>query len=151
MSAHSLLSRLRRRPVAQSENTANSPRGWKPIILLKKHHSHEEIERFYRLANFCLVTSLHDGMNLVAKEFIAARGDEKGVLVLSQFTGASRELKDALIINPYDGEQTAEAIHTALTMSPTEQTRRMRNMREVVRSYNVYRWAAEILKTLTNL
>ena len=132
-------------------NALFESKGWKPIILLKKHHSHEEIERFYRLANFCLVTSLHDGMNLVAKEFIAARGDEKGVLVLSQFTGASRELKDALIINPYDGEQTAEAIHTALTMSPTEQTRRMRNMREVVRSYNVYRWAAEILKTLTNL
>lgn len=124
---------------------------WKPIVLLKKHHSHEEIERFYRLANCCLVTSLHDGMNLVAKEFVAARGDEKGVLILSQFTGASRELKDALIVNPYDGEQTAEAIHTALTMSPTEQTKRMRNMREIIRSYNVYRWAAEILKTLTNL
>lgn len=124
---------------------------WKPIVLLKKHHNHEEIERFYRIADCCIVTSLHDGMNLVAKEFVAARNDEKGVLVLSQFAGASRELNDALIVNPYDGEQTAEAIHAALTMSPSEQTKRMRKMREVVRNYNVYRWSAEILKTMTNL
>lgn len=124
---------------------------WTPIVLLKRHHSHEEIEQFYRIADFCLVTSLHDGMNLVAKEFVAARDDEKGVLVLSQFTGASRELKDALIINPYDGAETAEAIHAALTMSPVEQTKRMKNMRETVRNYNVYRWAAEIIKTLSGI
>ena len=79
---------------------------WKPIVLLKRQHSHEEIQRYYRAADLCLVTSLHDGMNLVAKEFLAAREDEQGVLILSRFTGAARELRDALIVNPYDTEQT---------------------------------------------
>ncbi|MBU1000288.1 trehalose-6-phosphate synthase [Patescibacteria group bacterium] len=125
--------------------------GWKPIILFKRHHTQEEISRFYKLANVCLVTSLHDGMNLVAKEFVAARNDEKGVLILSQFTGSSRELKDALIINPYNGEQTADAIKVALELSPLEQTKRMKKLREVIKNYNVYRWSAEILKTITNL
>jgi alpha,alpha-trehalose-phosphate synthase [UDP-forming] len=124
---------------------------WKPILFLYKHHSHEEIYPLYRAANVCLVTSLHDGMNLVAKEFVAARDDERGVLILSQFTGASRELREALIINPYNSEQTAEAIHTALTMRRTEQTRRMRRMREILKSYNIYRWSAELLKTMVEL
>lgn len=124
---------------------------WKPIILLAKHHSHEEIQKFYRSADFCLVTSLHDGMNLVAKEFVASRYDEKGVLILSQYTGASRELKDALIINPYNGEQTADAIKEALEMTLKEQIKRMRDMREVIKNYNVYRWSAEFLKTIVNL
>lgn len=124
---------------------------WKPILFLHKHHSHEAIYPLYRAANICLVTSLHDGMNLVAKEFVAARDDEKGVLILSQFTGASRELRDALIINPYNGEQTAEAIHTALTMRKAEQTKRMRRMRDILKSYNVYRWSAELLKTMVEL
>jgi trehalose 6-phosphate synthase len=124
---------------------------WKPILFLYKHHSHEEIYPLYRAANVCLVTSLHDGMNLVAKEFVAARDDEKGVLILSQFTGASRELRDALIVNPYNGEQTAEAIHTALTMRRAEQTERMKSMREILKSYNVYRWSAELLKTMVEL
>ena len=109
--------------------------GWKPILFFKRHHTREEIDRLYKLANVCLVTSLHDGMNLVAKEFVAARNDNKGVLILSQFTGAARELKDALIINPYNGEQTAEAIKIALELSPLEQTKRMRQMREVVKNY----------------
>ncbi|MBI2338321.1 trehalose-6-phosphate synthase [Candidatus Daviesbacteria bacterium] len=124
---------------------------WKPIILLKKLHSHEEVKKFYRLADFCLVTSLHDGMNLVAKEYAASRYDEKGVLILSQYTGASKELKGALIVNPYNGEQTADAIREALEMSIKEQTKRMRNMRETIRNYNVYRWSAELLKTIVNL
>lgn len=125
--------------------------GWKPVIYLKKHHNREEIYKFYKLANVCLVTSLHDGMNLVAKEFVAARSDNKGVLILSQFTGASRELKDALIVNPYNGEQTAEAIKTALELSHSEQTKRMKRMREIVKIYNIYRWSAELLKTVINL
>ncbi|MDP3973738.1 MAG: trehalose-6-phosphate synthase [Candidatus Daviesbacteria bacterium] len=125
--------------------------GWKPVILFKRHHTREEISRFYKLANVCLVTSLHDGMNLVAKEFVAARGDNKGVLVLSQFTGAARELKDALIVNPYNGEQTAEAIKVALELSPLEQTKKMRRMREVVKNYNIYRWSAELLKVIVNI
>jgi alpha,alpha-trehalose-phosphate synthase [UDP-forming] len=124
---------------------------WKPILFLHKHHSHEAIYPLYRAANVCLVTSLHDGMNLVAKEFVAARDDERGVLILSQFAGASRELRDALIVNPYNGEQTGEAIHTALTMRRSEQTKRMHRMREVLKNYNVYRWSAEFLKTLVDL
>ncbi len=125
--------------------------GWKPILLFKRLHTSEEIDQFYKLANICLVTSLHDGMNLVAKEFVAARSDNKGVLILSQFTGAARELKDALIVNPYNGEQTAEAIKAGLELSPSEQTKKMRRMREVIKNYNIYRWSAELLKTLINI
>lgn len=125
--------------------------GWKPIILLQKHHSQEQIYQYYKLANFCLVSSLHDGMNLVAKEFIAARDDRKGVLILSQFTGAAKQLKEALIINPYNALDTAEAIKVALEMPTSEQTKRMRNLRETVKGYNIYRWSAEVLKTLVSL
>lgn len=132
-------------------NALFQTRNWKPIIYLNRYHTHEEINRIYRIANVCLVTSLHDGMNLVAKEFVAARSDEKGVLILSQFAGAARELKDALIINPYNGEQTAEAIHAALAMPFSEQMRRMKKLRETVRNYNVYRWAAEYLKTMVSI
>ncbi|MFZ3266731.1 MAG: trehalose-6-phosphate synthase [Terriglobales bacterium] len=82
---------------------------WKPILFLNRQHSHCEIEPYYRTADLCLVTSLHDGMNLVAKEFLAARKDDRGVLILSQFTGAARELRDALLVNPYNIEQTADA------------------------------------------
>ncbi len=124
---------------------------WKPIVFLAKHHSHTEIQKFYRTADFCLVTSIHDGMNLVAKEYVAARYDEKGVLILSQYTGASRELEDALIINPYNGKQTADAIKAALEMKLYEQTKRMKGMRETIKNYNVYRWSAELLKTIVNL
>lgn len=124
---------------------------WTPIVFIEKHLSHEEVEKYYKLANFCLVTSLHDGMNLVSKEYVASRHDEKGVLILSQFAGSSRELKEALLVNPYNGEQTAEAIHTALIMPLSEQTKRMRELRDTVRSYNIYRWAAEYLKTITSL
>ena len=124
---------------------------WKPIILLNQQHSHEEINLLFKESNFCLVSSLHDGMNLVAKEFVAARDDSMGVLILSQFTGAARELKDALLINPYNGEQTAEAIHQALTMSPEEQKNRMIKMREIIKNYNIYRWSAEFLRSLVNL
>lgn len=132
-------------------NSLYKIKDWKPIILLEKHHNHIEIQKFYRAADLCLVTSLHDGMNLVAKEFVASRFDEQGVLILSQYTGASRELKDALIVNPYNGEQTADAIKVALEMLPKEQTKRMRDMREVIKNYNVYRWSAELLKTITTL
>ncbi len=126
-------------------------KGWKPIVFLEKYHTHEEIQKFYKLANFCLVTSLHDGMNLVAKEYVAAREDEKGVLILSQYTGASKELKDAIIVNPYNGEQTSEAIKEALEMKEPEQKKRMRDLRETIKDYNVYRWSAELLKTMVNL
>lgn len=124
---------------------------WQPIVLEKRHYSHAELALLYRLANFCLVSSLHDGMNLVSKEFVAARADEGGALILSQFAGASRELKGALIINPYSAEETAEAIAAALAMPLSEQHRRMQTMRSAVKDYNVYRWSAEFIKTLTSL
>jgi len=118
---------------------------WKPIVLLERQHSHKEIEPYYRAADLCLVTSLHDGMNLVAKEFVATRQDERGVLILSCFTGAARELRDALQVNPYDIDQTAEAIRTALEMNAEEKQQRMQRMRKTIREQNVYRWAASLI------
>ncbi len=124
---------------------------WKPIVMLKKHFSHKDIYPLYRSADLCLITSLSDGMNLVAKEYVAARNDEAGVLIVSQFAGAARDSKSgALILNPYSAEETAETIYQALTMPASEQRRRMKKMRDAVRDYNVYRWAAEFLKALSN-
>jgi trehalose-6-phosphate synthase len=124
---------------------------WKPIVFLKKHHSHEEIARYYHAATFCMVTSLHDGMNLVAKEFVASREDERGVLILSTFAGAAHELTDALLVNPYDVSQMADRIHQALEMPEGEQEIRMSRMRRKVREHNVYRWAAHLLSDLTEI
>jgi alpha,alpha-trehalose-phosphate synthase [UDP-forming] len=124
---------------------------WKPIVLLNWQHSHKEIQAYYRAADLCLVTSLHDGMNLVAKEFVAARSDERGVLILSCFTGAARELTDALQVNPYDIDQTAEAIHAALEMEPEEKQLRLQHMRKIVREHNVYHWAGTLIADLCEL
>jgi alpha,alpha-trehalose-phosphate synthase [UDP-forming] len=124
---------------------------WKPIVLLKRHHEHNEILPYYRAADLCMVTSLHDGMNLVAKEFVAAREDEEGALILSQFTGASRELRDAIIVNPYDIEQLSEAIRTALEMNAPERHARMQRLRRTVREHNVYRWAGNLITELSEI
>ena len=124
---------------------------WKPIVFLNRQHSHQEIQTYYRAADFCLVTSLHDGMNLVAKEFVATRHDERGVLILSCFTGAAHELHDALQINPYDIDQSAEAIRQALEMEPEEKELRMQRMRRTVREHNVYRWAGSLIAKLCEL
>jgi trehalose-6-phosphate synthase len=124
---------------------------WKPIVFLRRHHSHEEIARYYHAASVCLVTSLHDGMNLVAKEFVASRADEQGVLILSTFAGAALELTDALLVNPYDVMQLSEAIHTALEMPEAEQAKRMQWMRRAVKEHNIYRWAANLLSDLTEI
>ncbi len=124
---------------------------WKPIVLLKRHHSHEEIERYFRAASVCLVTSLHDGMNLVAKEFVAARDDHRGALILSTFTGAARELSDALLVNPYDVDQVANAIHEALEFDEEQQAVRMSRMRKIIYEHNVYWWAANLLSDLTDI
>jgi trehalose 6-phosphate synthase len=118
---------------------------YRPIYLMLEHHEHHAINVAYRGADCCYVSSLHDGMNLVAKEFVAARSDEQGVLILSQFTGASRELADALIVNPYDLEQASSALMTAITMSAREQRDRMRALRAHVRQHNVFRWAGRML------
>ena len=119
--------------------------GYEPIILKIEHHDAVQVYELYRAAELCYVSSLHDGMNLVAKEFVAARDDEQGVLILSQFTGAARELSESLIVNPYDIEQSAAAMHLALTMSPEEQRARMRSMRTLVQEFNVFRWAGRML------
>lgn len=119
--------------------------GYEPIILKVEHHDAAQVYEFYRSADLCYVSSLHDGMNLVSKEFVAARDDERGVLVLSQFAGASRELPEALIVNPYDIEQASAALHVALTMSEQEQRERMRSMRSLIQEFNVYRWAGRML------
>jgi len=116
-----------------------------PIILRIEHHEPEQVYEYCRAADVCFVSSLHDGMNLVAKEFVVARDDEQGVLVLSQFTGAARELPEALIVNPYDIDQCAAALHIALTMPRDEQRDRMRTMRGLIREFNVYRWAGRML------
>jgi trehalose 6-phosphate synthase len=116
-----------------------------PIILISEHHDTRAVYEYFRAADLCFVSSLHDGMNLVAKEFVAARDDEQGVLILSQFAGASRELPEALVVNPYDADQCAAALHLALTMPADEQRARMRLMRALVRDFNVYRWAGRML------
>ncbi|RYD95806.1 MAG: trehalose-6-phosphate synthase, partial [Sphingobacteriales bacterium] len=133
------------RALAQRINQKFSVGSYQPILLKLEQHGHEEVERYYRASDVCMVTSLHDGMNLVAKEFAAAREDEQGVLVLSQFTGAAMELHAALIVNPYHIEESAEALHRGLTMPVAEQTARMRSMRSQVRDFNVYRWAGHML------
>jgi trehalose-6-phosphate synthase len=120
-------------------------------VLLKKHHSHDDISRYYRAASLCMVTSLHDGMNLVAKEFVASRDDNRGVLILSTFAGAALELTDALLVNPYDVQQLAEAILRALNMPEDQEAERMLRMRHNVREHNVYRWAANLLSDLTEI
>ncbi|MBS1856180.1 MAG: trehalose-6-phosphate synthase, partial [Acidobacteria bacterium] len=125
--------------------------GYQPVILLRSHHEPPDVFRFYRAAHLCYVSSLHDGMNLVAKEFAAARDDEQGVLLLSQFTGAARELTEALIVNPYDLEEAGNALAAALQMSAEEQRVRMRAMRSVVSHFNVYRWAGKMLADASRL
>lgn len=132
-------------------NTRFQAGRWKPIVLLKRHHSHEEIERYFRAASVCLVTSLHDGMNLVAKEFVASRDDNRGALILSTFAGAAQELGDALLVNPYDVDQVANAIREALEFDEEQQSARMSRMRKLVYEHNVYRWAANLLSDLTDI
>jgi trehalose 6-phosphate synthase len=133
------------RALATQINRRFGREGYEPIILIVEHHDAKEVYAYYRAADVCYVSSLHDGMNLVAKEFVAAREDERGVLVLSQFTGAARELTEALIVNPYDIEQCAAALNLALTMPPEEQRARMRSMRNLLQEFNVYRWAGRML------
>jgi trehalose 6-phosphate synthase len=130
---------------AQRINERFSQGVWEPIFLKAEHHDAQTLIEYYRACDVCLVTSLHDGMNLVAKEFVSSRDDERGALVLSQFTGAARELHEALIVNPYHTEQIAEAIHHALHMPASEQRERMRSMRALVRDFNIYRWAGRML------
>ncbi len=118
---------------------------YRPIVLLRSHHEPAEVFRFYRACDLCYVSSLHDGMNLVAKEFVAAREDEEGVLILSEFTGAARDLTEAIVVNPYDIKQASAAMALALRMPVSEQKLRMKSMRRLVSEFNVYRWAGRML------
>jgi trehalose 6-phosphate synthase len=124
---------------------------WRPIVLVGEHQEPQQVFELYRAADFCLVNSLHDGMNLVAKEFVAARDDEEGVLILSSFTGASRELVEALIVNPFDVNETASAILAALDMPREERRKRMQLMRGTIREANVYRWAGRMLMDVARI
>jgi trehalose 6-phosphate synthase len=119
--------------------------GYQPVHLLAQHHEHDAVNELFRAADICVVTSLHDGMNLVCKEFVATRDDERGVLILSRFAGAARELPEALIVNPYHVEETADALHRAATMPLAEQRERMASLRMTVREFNVFRWAGRML------
>ncbi len=124
---------------------------WQPIVLRKQHFGQLDVLSYFRAADICIVSSIHDGMNLVAKEFVASRTDEKGVLLLSKFTGSSRELEQAILINPLATDQFAEAIHQALEMPLEQQAERMRRMRDAVRENNVYRWAGKIVSDMKRL
>jgi len=124
-------------------------RGWEPVIFVREHVPLATLLGLYRMARFLLVSSLHDGMNLVAKEFVAAQTEANGVLILSQFTGAARELAEALIINPYSADETAERMREAIEMPPVEVRRRMGRLRAQVRENNIYKWAAEIIRKLS--
>ncbi len=131
--------------LAEQINKRFGQDGYEPICLRIQHHAPAQVYECYRGADVCVVSSLHDGMNLVAKEFVGARDDEQGVLILSQFAGASRELTEALVINPYDIDQFAAALHLALTMPKVEQRARMQSMRGLIQEFNVYRWAGRML------
>ncbi len=143
--------------VSEVEKEANrinwrfKAKNWKPILLLKRHHSHEEIAPYYSSADFCMVTSLHDGMNLVAKEYVASRNQNDGALILSRFAGASQELQGAVLVNPYDIEKSADAIKLVLEMSPEEKNQRMKQMRLIIVRHNIYSWAANLLRTMATI
>lgn len=137
--------------LVEKKNWKYSEGEWKPIIYLKRHFSPEEIKPYYALADICIVSSLHDGMNLVAKEYVASKVDLNGVLILSRFTGAAKELSDSVLINPYSIEEFADAIKLSIEMPLEERRKRMENMRKIVSENNVYRWAGNIITELTAL
>jgi trehalose 6-phosphate synthase len=124
---------------------------WRPILFVNEHYDPGQVFELYRIAAACVVSSLHDGMNLVAKEFIASRDDGQGVLILSKFTGAARELTDALQVNPYATDEFADTLYAALTMPPEEQQQRMARMQQQINDNNIYRWAGMLLSEASKL
>jgi trehalose 6-phosphate synthase len=131
--------------LAERINWTHGSDAWRPVVFLNEHFGPADVFVLYRTAAVCVVSSLHDGMNLVAKEFVSARGDERGALVLSRFTGAARELPDAVLVNPFDVDEMADGLAAALGMPVAEQERRMRRMRAQVDDHNIYRWAGTLL------
>ncbi|MFH1593098.1 MAG: trehalose-6-phosphate synthase [Candidatus Omnitrophota bacterium] len=137
--------------VIEEVNWKHSTKKWTPIIFIKRHMSRNEIIALHKIADACLVSPLHDGMNLVCKEFVAAKNDLNGVLLLSQFTGAARELEDAIFVNPYDRENFAVAIRDAIELPKEEKEKRMRRLRAVIKENNIYKWAGKFLEELKKL
>ena len=137
--------------IVTSVNETHGTLAWKPVLYLREHRNPGDIGAFYRAADVCVVSSLHDGMNLVAKEFIASRTDCKGVLVLSRFTGAARDLEEAVLVNPYAVDEFGDALHLALSMPAEDQTRRMRALQTRVKSHTVYDWAAGVLRAASGM
>jgi len=137
--------------LAEGINAKYGNGSWQPVVMMTRQLSHVTLAALRRIANFCVVSSLHDGMNLVAKEFVSSRVDGDGVLILSQFTGAAIELKDALLINPYDISEFATKIREALEMPKAERQQRMKNMRDVVASNNIYCWGASTVSRLISM
>jgi trehalose-6-phosphate synthase len=129
-------------------NAEHGDENWTPVRLLAGEHDHASVLAYYRLADVCVVSSLHDGMNLVAKEFVAARPDGDAALVLSRFTGAAREMGDALLVNPLDLDGFAEALRLALELPVQERRRRMASMRAAVGGHTVYDWAHGLIAEL---
>ncbi len=146
---HELISEIEE--LVEKKNWKHSEGNWRPILYLKRHFSPEEINPYFKLADICIVSSLHDGMNLVAKEYVASKSDLSGMLILSRFTGAARELTDATLINPYSIEEFADAIKATLELPREDKKKRMENMRRVISENNVYRWAGDIITELTAL
>jgi trehalose 6-phosphate synthase len=134
--------------VNQRFGSGEGSSAYKPIVFLPQHHEWEDIQYFYQMGDLCLVTSLHDGMNLVAKEYVWCQRADRGSLILSKFTGASRELTEAFIINPYSIEELADAIYSSLTLSPEEKTRKMEAMKEKIQSHSAFHWAADLIRAL---
>jgi len=137
--------------LVEEVNWKHSTEKWFPILFIKKHMSRKEVIALYKIADACIVSPLHDGMNLVCKEFIAARNDLNGVLLLSQFTGAARELGGAMFVNPYDRENFAKAIKRAIELPRERKEKRMRRLRAVVRENNIYKWAGKFLEELKKI
>ncbi|NQT89644.1 MAG: trehalose-6-phosphate synthase [Candidatus Omnitrophica bacterium] len=131
--------------VVEEINWKYSTEDWAPIIMVRRHLSFKDILAFYRLADICVVSSLHDGMNIVAKEYISSRVDGDGTLLLSHFTGAARELTDSLYINPFDIDEFADKIKQAIEMPKKERKQHMAALRAVVEEKNIYKWAGDII------
>jgi len=137
--------------LVEEVNWKHSTDSWAPIIFARRHFTREEISAFYKISDICLVTPLHDGMNLVTKEYIATKNDLDGVLVLGQFTGAARELKDVIPVNPYDPDNFADRIKKAIEMKPERKKKMMANLRKVVSENNIYRWALKFISELQKI
>jgi trehalose 6-phosphate synthase len=134
--------------LAEEVNWKHSTGEWAPITLIREHIPYNEILAYYKLADICIVSPLHDGMNLVAKEYISAKTDNDGALLLSSFTGSARELTGAIFFNPYDIENFADAIKETLEMPIIEKKRRMRSLRKIVQENNVYKWAGKFFEEI---